>query len=244
MNQITLKTLSVLLMLIVMSCAKQEVRREEYTDDTTFEEFVALFPAQPSGFEGINDDNGKELGENPEIDPLYVKQFIVGQTFIGKEESKENMDNKFVENQDIIYRVAMNLSLNPAFHSLVISANEEGNPSNEWTYYLLNYTKQGKLIDAILLSYRNSYIDEETTANLQQSEYRYVRFLPEKQLYFVDVSYDNRNTAKIGTNSDFMLTTSGENDARYFRESWYKLHETGKFTKLKFVERDKNEAKP
>jgi hypothetical protein len=240
MNQIALKTLVVLLMCIASSCSKQEVKQEVVTDNTTFEEYIALFPNQIPDFKGINIENGKDLGENPEIDPLYVKQFIAGKPF----QDIEDKSDKFIENQDITYRLVMKVSLNSNFHSLIISANEEGNPSNEWAYYLLNYTKEGQYIEGILLSYRNSFSNEETTVNVQQSEYRYVSFLPEKQLHFVDVSYDNTNTALIDNDSHFMLTASGETSNQYFRESWYQISEKGTFLKLKTTERDKKDAQP
>ena len=239
-NQIALKTLAILLILVAMGCSKQSVKQEEAIDNTTFEEFVMLFPAQPADLKEINAVNGKELGENPEIDPLYVKQFIIGSSF----QENDKTTNKFYENQDITYRVVMNMNLNPNFHSLVISANEEGNPSNEWAYYLLNYTKEGSYLDGILLSYRNSISNEETTANIQQSEYRYVSFLPEKKLHFTDVRYDNTNTALIDNDSNFMLTASGDGNNQYFRESWYQIGEKGTFIKLKAIERDKKEAQP
>jgi hypothetical protein len=240
MNQITLKILAIFLIIIVTSCAKQEVKHEDSADDTSFEEFLALFPTQSSVLEGINAENGKEFGENPEIDVLYLQQFLIGKSYLGK----ENNNNKFIDSQELTYRVVTNLLLNPHFHSLIISANEEGNPSNEWAYYLLNYTKEGKFIDGILLSYRNSYADEETTANFQQSEYRYVRFLSKTQLHFIDVSYKSVENALIDIDSNFMLTSSGDGDTQYFRESWYEVSEKGIFKRVKSVERDKSEAKP
>jgi hypothetical protein len=239
-------SLFALLLVIIIACNKQELKKEK-EDSTTisFEEFAIQFPVQSSPIQKINQENALDFSESPEIESIYFQNFLQGKFYLNQESEKIAFIKNTSDNQEITYRVAIQISLSPQFHSLIISANTEGDPTHEWAYYLLNYTKDGRYIDGILLSYRNSYTSEETTTIVSQSEYRYVSFLPKNQLHFTDVNYDNTlqaNTLKEEQNAT--LTSTSGKDSEYFRESWYQITENGAFKSLKIIERNKNEAHP
>ncbi len=234
------------IVLLTTSCSKSVEKPEKDISNTTFEQFLEHFPPQGSIVEGINAENGADFQGGIKINSAYFQEFLQNNSFLDKDLQRIKFDINLLDNRNFTYHYAFSLSLSPRFYSLVISANTEGDPTHEWEYYLLNYTKEGKFIDGILLSYRNSYESEESTADLFQSEYRYVRFVSKNQLHFLDVSYDNSFTSAKSTYTDkqFMLTTSGEGDMRYCRESWYQIQEDGSFKRIKVVEKDKKEAKP
>lgn len=231
--------------LLTTSCSKSVEKPEKDMSNMTFEQFLEHFPPQ-NGIEGINADNGADFQGGIEINSAYFQEFLQNNTFLDKDLQKIKLDRNLLDNRNFTYHYAFSLSLSPKFYSLVISANTEGDPTHQWEYYLLNYTQEGKFIDGILLSYRNSYEAEESTEHLFQSEYRYVRFVTKNQLHFVDVNYDNSFTSMKPSHSNpqFMLTTSGEGDMRYCRESWYQIQDDGSFKQIKMIEKDKREAKP
>lgn len=245
MRQIILQLL-VLLLILATGCGKLGVKSEEETNfNVSFEDFIALFPLQPSGIKEINTKNGLDFRESPEIETVYFQSFLQAKPYLNQLSDKLTFSKNTSDNQEVVYRVVMNVSSDTRFHSLIISANLEGDPTHEWAYYLLHYAKDGSYIDGILLSYRNSYISEEATEEVSQSEYRYVSFLPNSQLHFTDASYDN--TLKSSTLKDekaFLLTTSGDSNGQYCRESWYQIEEKGTFKHIRTVERNKDDAEP
>jgi hypothetical protein len=230
--------------ILTTSCSKSVEKPEKDTNNTTFEQFLEHFPPQSSVIEGINAENGADFQGGIKMNTAYFQEFLQNNSFLDKDLQRIKFDTNLLDNRNFTYHYAFSLSLSSRFYSLVISANTEGDPTHKWEYYLLNYTKEGKFIDGILLSYRNSYESEESTANLFQSEYRYVRFVSKNQLYFLDVNYDNSLTAINPTDKQFMLINSGEGDMQYCRESWYQIQEDGSFKRIKVVEKDKKEAKP
>lgn len=230
--------------LLAIGCSTAETgENDKAMTDISFEDFVSLFP-QVSDMKEINAENGEDFRGNPEIEPIYLQNFILGKVYLNQSSEKLKFIKNINDNQEIIYRVVGRLSLNTSFYSLLISANLEGDPTHKWAYYLLNYAKGGSYIDGILLSYRKSYLSEESLQEFVQSEYRYVSFLPQNQLYFVDISYDNTLQGGVNYKSDFLLTTSEVSGTQYFRESWYQIEESGAFKQLKVVERNKNDAQP
>lgn len=244
MRKFTSQLLGFLLILIAIGCNKIAPNNAEGSVDISFEDFMASF-AQIADIKGINQENGLDFRESPEIEMVYFQSFLQDKSYANHLTEKLNFLEKTIDNQDITYRFVSQISLDSRFHSLIISANLEGDPTHEWAYYLINYTKKGSYIDGILLSYRNSYESEEATEKVSQSEYRYVSFLPKNQLHFTDISYDNTLQSRI--NSDdmpFSLTASSDNDTQYFRESWYQIEEKGTFKQIKTVERNKNEVRP
>ncbi|TAH18474.1 MAG: hypothetical protein EAZ08_11325 [Cytophagales bacterium] len=243
MRQFTLQLL-VTLLILVLGCGTDKTQDNEAMADISFEDFIALFP-QFSGIKEINADNGEEFKESPEIEAIYFQNFLQGKTYLNQLSEKLQFNQNTTDNQEITYRVVGQLSLDTHFYSLLVSANSEGDPTHKWAYYLLNYTKEGSYIDGILLSYRHSYLSEETLQEIAQSEYRYVSFLPKNQLYFVDVNYDNTLQSNAANNdASFLLTAAGDKATQYFRESCYQIEANGIFKQLKVVERNKNEAKP
>jgi hypothetical protein len=236
----------VCLLVLAVSCNKSITKSEEEASlDVSFEDFVALFPLQANGIKEINATNGLEFRESPEIEIAYFQSFLQKKPYLNHLSDRLNFSNNSTDNQEIIYRVVMNISSNIRFHSLIISANLEGDPTHQWEYYLLHYTKDGSYIDGILLSYRNSYMSEDATEEVLQTEYRYVSFLPENQLHFIDINYDNTVKSSLSKgDKSFLLTASGDSNAQYFRESWYQIEENGTFRRIKTAERNKNDAKP
>ncbi len=245
MQQIIYKIL-VLLLLFATGCGKFGIKSEEETNfNVSFEDFVDLFPLQSSGIKEINEKNGLDFSESPEIETAYFQSFVQAKPYLNHVSDKLVFSNNTTDNQEVVYRVVMNVSPNTRFYSLILSANLEGDPTHEWEYYLLHYAKDGSYIDGILLSYRNSYVSEEATEKVSQSEYRYVSFLPNNQLHFTDVSYDNTlKSSVLKDEKPFLLTASGDSDAQYFRESWYQIEEKGIFKHLKTVQRNKDDAEP
>lgn len=245
MRQIIYELL-VLLLLSATGCGQFGIKSEEETNlDVSFEDFVALFPLQSSGIKEINAKNGLDFRESPEIETAYFQSFLQAKPYLNQLSDKLIFSKNTTDNEEVVYRVVMNVSPDTRFHSLIISANLEGDPTHEWAYYLLHYAKDGSYIDGILLSYRNSYVSEEATEQVFQSEYRYVSFLPNNQLHFTDVSYDNTlKSSALKDEKPFLLTTSGDSNAQYFRESWYQIEEKGTFKHLKTVERNKDDAEP
>ncbi len=238
--------LIILLLIMVTACNKPSLQSEkEDSIATSFEEWVMQFPTQDAVIEGINQENALDFSESPEIESVYFQSFLEGKSYLNEQAEKIAFAKKTIDNQEITYRVAIKISLSSQFHSLIISANTEGDPTHEWAYYLLNYTKEGTYIDGILLSYRNSYQSKEATTTIMQSEYRYVSFLPKNQLHFTDVNYDNTLQSNVlAEEKNTMLTSTGDKEVGYFRESWYEIVQNGAFKLLKQVERNKNEARP
>jgi hypothetical protein len=245
MRQIILQLL-VLLLILASGCGKFGIKSEEETNfNVSFEDFLALFPPQSSGISEINAKNGLDFRESPEIETAYFQSFLQANPYLNHLSDKLTFSKNTTDNQEVVYRVVMDISSDPHFHSLIISANLEGDPTHEWEYYLLHYAKDGSYIDGILLSYRNSYVSEEAIEKVFQSEYRYVSFLPNNQLHFTDVSYDNTvKSSVLKDEKPLLLTKSGDSNAQYFRESWYQIEEKGTFKHIKTVERNKDDAEP
>ncbi|MCU0389487.1 MAG: hypothetical protein MUE81_00065 [Thermoflexibacter sp.] len=232
--------------LAMLSCAKNIEKEQDVLANTTFEQFLELFPPKTAIIESIDTNNGADFQGGAEINVAYFQEFLQNNVFIDQDLKKVSFNRNVGDNQFLTCHSAFSIPLSPDFYSVVISVDAEGDPTQKWKYYLLNYGKDGKYIDGILLSYRNSYESEESTQNIQQSEYRYVRFVSKNDLHFIDINYDNTfaQSHTFTQESPFILTTSGENDTRYYRESWYQIQKNGTFKQIKRIDKDKKEAQP
>ncbi len=188
----------------------------------------------PASFD--NDNSLAWYNDENHIEDTLFHALLKDKTFKGF----KNEEGTFtISEKNKSFQYSGQIPLSTKFHSFLVSARTDL-ATHKWKIYLVNFSLEGDFRDALLISYRDSYMSTRENYTVRTGAYRTTQFMDGQRLEIMDVVYDNRVDNPAITDPE----EKPLEDERSKTITAYQLRFDGTFKMLRQDEKPKEEATP